>query len=52
MAGMGHVNGFNFDTLKDLLEKNGFINVERVPDFRNPEPARESILKIVCQKNG
>ncbi len=52
MAGMGHVNGFNFDTLKDLLEKNGFINVERVPDFRNPEPARESILKIVCLKNG
>ena len=52
MAGMGHVNGFDFDALKSLLEKNGFTNVQRVPDLRNPEPARESILKIVCLKNG
>ena len=50
MAGMGHVNGFDFDSLKKLLEKNNFVNVQRVPDFRNPEPARNAVLKVVCQK--
>jgi predicted hydrolase (HD superfamily) len=50
MAGMGHVNGFDFDSLKELLEKNGFKDVRRVPDERNPEPARNSILKVICTK--
>ena len=50
MAGMGHVNGFDFDALKSLLEKNGFVGVKRVPDERNPEPARGSILKVICTK--
>jgi predicted SAM-dependent methyltransferase len=50
MAGMGHVNGFDFDSLKNILEKNGFKNIERVPDYRNPEPARGSVLKVICSK--
>ena len=50
MEGMGHVNGFDFDSLKKLLEKNGFIGVTRVPDERNPLPARNSILKVICSK--
>lgn len=50
MEGMGHVNGFDFESLKKLLNKNGFVNVERVPDFRNPEPARNAVLKVVCVK--
>jgi hypothetical protein len=32
------------------LEKNGFKNIERVPDYRNPEPARGSVLKVICSK--
>jgi predicted SAM-dependent methyltransferase len=50
LPGMGHVNAFDFDSLKKLLVKNGFINVHRVPDERNPEPARNSILKVICSK--
>ena len=50
MEGMGHVNAFDFDSLKKLLEKNGFKDVVRVPDFRNPEPARNSVLKVMCKK--
>ena len=50
MAGMGHVNGFDFESLKKLLLKNGFDDVQRVPDFRNPEPARGAVLKIICVK--
>jgi predicted SAM-dependent methyltransferase len=52
MAGMGHVNAFDFASLQDLLSKNGFANIRRVPDMRNPEPARNSILKVLCEKNG
>jgi hypothetical protein len=50
LKGMGHVNGFDFNSLKILLEKNGFINIQRIPDIRNPEPARNAILRIVCTK--
>jgi predicted SAM-dependent methyltransferase len=50
MTGMGHVNGFDFDSLKTLLERNRFSNIIRIPDERNPLPARNSILKIICQK--
>ncbi len=50
MKGMGHVNGFDFSSLKELLEKNNFVNIQRVPDLRNPEPARNAILKVRCYK--
>ena len=50
MDGMGHVNGFDFESLKKLLEKCNFKSIERVPDLRNPEPARNSILKVICTK--
>jgi len=50
LRGMGHVNGFDYDSLSNLLTKNGFKNIKRVPDFRNPEPARGAILKIICTK--
>lgn len=50
MAGMGHVNAFDTDSLKKLLEKNGFVNCRRVADTRNPEPAAGSILKMICEK--
>ena len=50
MAGMGHVNAFDFSSLKKLLEKNGFRDVIRVPDTRNPEPARGAVLKVICRK--
>jgi predicted SAM-dependent methyltransferase len=51
LAGMGHVNGFDFDTLKTTLERNRFINIKREPDYRNPEPARNAILRVVCRKS-
>lgn len=50
MSGMGHVNGFDFKDLEKILQKNGFSNIERKPDERNPTPARNSILRIVCNK--
>jgi predicted SAM-dependent methyltransferase len=50
VKGMGHVNGFNFSSLKDLLEKNGFCDISRINDDRNPYPAKNAILKIVCKK--
>jgi predicted SAM-dependent methyltransferase len=50
MQGMGHVNGFDYHSIKKLLEKTNFKNIERVADLRNPEPARDSILKIICIK--
>ena len=37
-------------SLKELLEKNGFVNCKRVPDMRNPEPARDAVLKMICEK--
>jgi predicted SAM-dependent methyltransferase len=51
MTGMGHVNGFDFDMLEKQLTKNGFSDVKRVPDYRNPEPARHAVLKVICVKS-
>lgn len=50
MRGMGHVNAFDEERLISLLKKHGFVNCNRVEDYRNPIPARNSILKIVCEK--
>lgn len=50
LNGMGHVNAFDEKSLTELLEKNGFTNCKRIPDDRNPEPARDAVLKIICNK--
>ena len=50
IPGMGHVNGFDEDSLAKLLRKNGFIDCIRVPDERNPEPARGCVLKMIGYK--
>ena len=50
IPGMGHVNGFDEDSLSKLLTKNGFIDCKRYPDERNPEPARGSVLKMIAYK--
>jgi len=50
IPGMGHVNGFDEDSLSKLLTKNGFIDCRRYPDERNPEPARGSVLKMIAYK--
>ena len=50
MEGMGHVNGFDEESLTKLLTKNGFIDCKRVIDNRNPHPARNSVLKMVARK--
>jgi len=51
MSGMGHVNAFDEDSLKKLLESNGFKECRRVDDMRNPKPASASILKMICKRN-
>lgn len=50
MTGMGHVNAFDLNSLTKLLEKNGFRDIVRVPDMRNPLPARNAVLKVICRK--
>ena len=50
IQGMGHVNAFDLKSLSEYLTINGFVDVIRVPDFRNPLPARNAILKIICRK--
>jgi predicted SAM-dependent methyltransferase len=50
LEGMGHVNAFDQKSLKALLERNGFVDCERHPDMRNPEPARMAVLRMVCKK--
>ena len=50
IPGMGHINGFNEKKLVAMLEDAGFTDINRVPDERNPEPARDAVLKIVCHK--
>ena len=50
MEGMGHVNGFDEESLTKLLVKNGFTDCKRVPDMRNPEPARGAVLKLIAVK--
>jgi len=50
LEGMGHVNGFDEESLRKLLTKNGFSDCIRVPDMRNPEPARDAVLKMIAIK--
>ncbi len=50
LAGMGHVNGFDEASLTSLLHSHHFANVHREPDYRNPAPGRDAVLKIVCYK--
>jgi predicted SAM-dependent methyltransferase len=50
VPGMGHVNGFNEEKLKRYLKNNGFSEVYRVPDERNPLPARGCVLKVIAVK--
>jgi predicted SAM-dependent methyltransferase len=50
ILGMGHINGFDEDSLSKLLTKNGFTDCKRYPDERNPEPARGSVLKMIGYK--
>jgi predicted SAM-dependent methyltransferase len=50
LEGMGHVNAFNEKHLEKLLDNNGFVECTRMPDMRNPEPARMAVLKMVCKK--
>lgn len=50
IPGMGHVNGFNETSLTKLLAKVGFTNIQRIPDDRNPEPARGAVLKLIAYK--
>lgn len=50
IPGMGHINGFSEKSLSKLLYEVGFSKVERVPDERNPEPARGAVLKMLAWK--
>jgi SAM-dependent methyltransferase len=50
IPGMGHLNGFDEESLSKLLTKNGFTDCKRYPDERNPEPARGSVLKMIAYK--
>jgi predicted SAM-dependent methyltransferase len=50
LEGMGHVNGFDEISLTKLLNKNGFSDCKRVLDMRNPEPARDAVLKMIAIK--
>lgn len=50
IPGMGHVNGFNEKKLKRALKEAGFPHVGRVPDTRNPEPARGVVLRMLATK--
>jgi predicted SAM-dependent methyltransferase len=50
IPGMGHINGFNEDKLRKYLMRAGFKEMMRVPDMRNPEPARGSVLKMLAYK--
>ena len=50
IPGMGHINGFCESSLIKLLNEGGFEDAKRVPDDRNPEPARGAVLKVICKK--
>lgn len=50
IAGMGHINGFSEVSLSNMLREAGFSKVIRVPDERNPEPARGAVLKLLAWK--
>lgn len=50
IPGMGHINAFDESKLKRLLLKAGFRSADRVPDLRNPEPARWAVLRMIAVK--
>ena len=50
IPGMGHINGFSEESLTKLLKEAGFTIIGRVPDDRNPAPARDAVLKMVASK--
>lgn len=50
IMGMGHINGFNEASLSKMLLEAEFSKVMRVPDERNPEPARGAVLKLLAWK--
>lgn len=50
IPGMGHINGFNKEKLEKYLSTAGFRTIMRVPDMRNPAPARDSVLRILAYK--
>ena len=50
IPGMGHINGFSEASLTKLLEEAGFKDIKRVPDERNPEPARGAVIMIIATK--
>jgi predicted Fe-S protein YdhL (DUF1289 family) len=51
IMGMGHINGFNEASLSKMLLEAEFSKVMRVPDERNPEPARGAVLKLLAWKS-
>lgn len=50
IPGMGHINGFSEASLTKMLLDAGYSRVERVPDERNPYPARGAVLKLLAWK--
>lgn len=50
IPGMGHINGFDEDSLSRLLDHAGFSEFHRVDDLNNPSPARDAVLKMVATK--
>jgi hypothetical protein len=47
---MGHINGFSEQSLERELFNAGFKDIRRIPDERNPEPARGAVLLMVATK--
>jgi len=50
IPGMGHINGFDQESLSYLLKQAGFSEFYRIDDLRNPEPARGAVLMMVAIK--
>jgi ubiquinone/menaquinone biosynthesis C-methylase UbiE len=50
IPGMGHINGFCEQSLERELFNAGFKDIRRIPDERNPEPARGAVLLMVATK--
>lgn len=50
IPGMGHINGFCEASLERIMIHAGFSAIQRVPDDRNPIPARDAVLKMVATK--
>lgn len=50
IPGMGHINAFDEPHLIKVMNEAGFEKCVRVPDERNPEPARGAVLKVIGNK--